>query len=101
MGRTEHLTRRLHTATLEARDADRVWREAMTRHDRDWTGAVRLAPPPAVHVLWQERERARSRVEQLRWMTEAQDRRRGRFSLRTRLQSLRESIAFLSWYAGR
>jgi hypothetical protein len=89
MRRVEHWQRRLDIAEQESDDADRVWRRYM-----DAMGHT--ASDPRGNVLWQERERARDRVDQLRVLVQAMERRRGtiqRFHRRSR-----ERIAFVVWH---
>jgi hypothetical protein len=92
MRSVEYWQRRLDIATREAEDADRIWRRHMDEMGHE-------ADDPRGNVLWQERERARDRVDQLRVLVQAAERRRGtihRFHRRSR-----ERIAFVVWHTGR
>ena len=88
MKSVEYWQRRLTTAIQEAEDADRVWRQAMERGDGD---------AKTVHVLWQERENAAARADDIRSCYEAAQRRRCR--RRRRLAGLRQTMAFVVWHA--
>lgn len=91
MKNVEYWQRRLTTAAHEADDADRVWRQAMRRHDDS------EAAPGALLVLWQERERANARVVVLEgYVTAAQRRRDTR--VRTRIRTARHALAFVMWH---
>lgn len=86
----EHWQRRLATAIQEVEDADRVWRSAMEGHA--------MTREDRVHVLWQERENAHARAEQLRAHLAAAQRRQGR--MKRRVRTLRQMVAFVVWHTG-
>ena len=91
MRTVEYWQARLTTAVRESEDADRVWRQAMRNHDQ--LGSGRLDP----HVLWQERERSRARVQELQALVNAAQQRRSS-PLRRRIRAAQHLIAFVAWH---
>ena len=88
----EALGRRIKIAVAEAKDADRVWRTAIAAAD-----AETMNDPEArkgLDALWQERERAFSRVIELRCIQHAVSRRQS-VGLATRLRGVRRSLSLL------
>lgn len=91
MKNVEYWRRRVATAAHEAQDADRVWRQAMQRHESDASAAESLL------VLWQERDRANARVTVLQGYVAAAEHRHQRRERRARRRR-RSTAAFVVWH---
>jgi len=95
MSTANDLSRRLTRAISEAEDADRVWRMAMAHSENV---AEESHGRRCLDALWQERERANTRVVELQWLVHARAQSSG--GVRARWRSAKATMGVLGWHAG-